>query len=384
MSNQDETAEPKTTLEKISAELKLKTDIAENEKKIAEFNRDKLKAMLGASETKGLEGKIEQGSEGSYVAELAAYDAVGVKVNQIVKNLENSIKDSGSKETRILIVDDLDIANDDVLVIQIEKQITIFNIELAPQEKKNQGILDKKFPKKGPVRPQAIAATAAIAIPALLSNAAAIAGFFLSDYSIKNREISSIPNTVIQSMIAAKLNVDEVHIMNFQVIDSSSIIDALNTLIELGLELTLSSSLIKTHIIDSAKEGENTDEAKFAHTNSTILINLLNEFVTGIKTAPNAESKSALDRVIIRKHIKEKLEITHLLYLNIPSIGGESIAKRSLWSSGNMAYLGGGAITYILADTQGKIIASDTLPNLSYIKFQFGQVNAPKFKTNSG
>jgi hypothetical protein len=56
--------------------------------------------------------------------------------------------------------------------------------------------------------------------------------------------------------------------------------------------------------------------------------------------------------------------ITHILFLNIVSGGGEAITMKSVWKSGNTSYIGGLVVSYALETSEGEILLAGTCPSL--------------------
>ena len=88
---------------------------------------------------------------------------------------------------------------------------------------------------------------------------------------------------------------------------------------------------------------------------------------------PEGKSYSPLARVAMREYLKTGQGVTHLLYLNVVSSGGEVSIRKFLWFTHGVVFLGGCVVTYVLADLTGKTLASGTLGKLTQIKYTRGQ-----------
>jgi hypothetical protein len=100
-------------------------------------------------------------------------------------------------------------------------------------------------------------------------------------------------------------------------------------------------------------------------------------FIKTITSEDNTGSGSTLAKAVFREKVRE-LGITHLLYLNVVSSGGEAVTQKLLWGSGNTSCFGGAVISYVLSRVEGDVLASDTLPLLYTIEFDpSGQRNSP-------
>jgi hypothetical protein len=93
-------------------------------------------------------------------------------------------------------------------------------------------------------------------------------------------------------------------------------------------------------------------------------------------TTDHARTGSRLAKAVFREKVRE-LGITHLLYLNVVSSGGESRTRHWLWGSGNTTHFGGAVVSYVLSRVEGDILASETLPLLYTMEFDpSGQRNS--------
>jgi hypothetical protein len=181
--------------------------------------------------------------------------------------------------------------------------------------------------------------------------------------------------------------------MNFHRIEDSSIIKSLDTCIKKRLDLLITMSnaegLIKAEGNDLAEKRNDLEEGNDPkkleqiielYKGSEVLIKEFDEFNKALTTVAEGKSSSLLSIVAVRQYLIDQ-KITHLLYATIPSGGGETITKKRVLSlsSGDTRFLGGGVVSYVLSDTKGKIIAANTLIEMTAIRYDLDQKGPLKF-----
>jgi hypothetical protein len=116
---------------------------------------------------------------------------------------------------------------------------------------------------------------------------------------------------------------------------------------------------------------EKTTELDRAFKDSQALLDAVKSYMQSITTKAAGEDYSRLVRAALRDRMRQ-MGITHLLYLNVlPKGGGESITKRNIWRPPEaVGYLGGAAVSYVLAEKGGKTVASDLLVRLSLYNYR--------------
>jgi len=111
------------------------------------------------------------------------------------------------------------------------------------------------------------------------------------------------------------------------------------------------------------------DEMTAAATSAETLLAAFNDFCTAITAAEEGQPASKLGRAVVREKL-HALGVTHLLWLDVLSSGGEAVTKttRWPWSSGQVSLMGGAAIAFILATKSGKVVAADTLTKIGVLE----------------
>lgn len=368
-------------LKKRKEEEELKKAIAESEKAIAEANEAKLKASTPKGETKPLEGNITKDDKSGYISDLAAYhsiikstDIIADEINKILKGQQN-----------ILIVDSLDFCSNDVVLLQINHQINLYQDKMKKLNKDlENAIKSKEIEERGP-KERAVAIIppllSALAVaPSILSIVGDTVGYLRADYDVKGREIK-LSETAFVSALAKKIN-SNVYLMNFHQIKKSDVIELLGSCIKEHLDLI--TNISKAEKLAKAEElnQDNLEQIVRIRAESEVLFKEFDDFNKAITIIPEGKSSSLLANAVIRDYIS-KLNINYLFYASIPSAGGESITKKSIWSSGDTRFLGGGVVFYVLSDTDGKIIASNTIIKLASVKFNLGRDDPPEFRIKS-
>ena len=460
----DELAQKKAEFELEKKKLELEKERAtlqlEIEKQKAETERDKIKAtqelerlrknelleqmkaqselitkIVPKPETKPLEGKTDIGESSGYVAELVGYHSLKQASSHITERL--GVIEDLADDTRILIVNQLNYAVDDVPLIEVSTQCKLFDTWINAQINTNNKILGEilpisekyeiselakervamlaAFPLLLPLMGTAISALPAVA--GLVGATADIAGYFKTDYVMKGREFS-LKDEALIAAVAGSLRSDgrHVYIYNFYSLDISPTHSALvqcftqlhnnitrftesrNRLKYFSKMKTEEISELQKQLKKLEKEADPTpatietikkiletilnetawlDRANLAILDSDTIQGELTTFLTSVTSTGNAESISKLAQALLREKVRD-LGITHLLYLGVVSSGGESITKKSIWRSGNISYIGGAVVTYVLSSINGDVLSSDTLPILSAFDFDpSGKVRMP-------
>ena len=82
-------------------------------------------------------------------------------------------------------------------------------------------------------------------------------------------------------------------------------------------------------------------------------------FRTSWSTPPQGQSHSKLEKALVRERI-DTLGITRLLWLGNLSSGGEATVRNSFPGHDRIGFMGGAAVSFVLADTEGKVLDGNT------------------------
>ncbi|MFX0116460.1 MAG: hypothetical protein ACFFB3_18060 [Candidatus Hodarchaeota archaeon] len=440
-------SEELTQLEKQAAILEEKKKILDLYKKMAEaLPKGETKPLAG-------EIKVDEkfGFTAQLVAYEAMKKISEKIVGKIDEQNLSSEKDS--ERPKILIVDSLSLDPDDLPLIQVESIFTNFEKNLTDQELINSRLketlekelpeipaksaleaeLEETFGKDEHILEFAPAlALAPAAISGIVSSIADIMGFFREDFEVKGKEFTLGQEGIIANIAGsiAENEKCEIQIFNFNWIRESKILERFTKLLESKHKLKMSIDNLKTSKdrltkqIDIMKQIQelaiklgqlksNTDnsstaiagqlttltqpldrfnvllkKADSAIANSELLEKAISDFVTSA-TTPSDEKPCLLLKAAARKHLKTA-KVSHLLYLKILSSGGEAITRKKIFGSfGDTAFIGGTAVSYILAETSGKIILAETLTGLARREYNLSSSELTKaryygFETTEG
>ncbi|MDD3245988.1 MAG: hypothetical protein PHF18_03880 [Methanosarcina sp.] len=375
-----------------------KEEETETEKEETETEKEKESSATLSEEAITTDDKF------GYFVELVAYDTLTSQVKKLVEKVNEKLSD----DKKILLVEDLNIAIDDVRLVQVKSQLMILeealNEQIAANEKTH---LPPQV--KGFVEASAVAPTLK-AIETVIGAVTDIADMFYGKYTIKGKEIS-LSDTALRILIAGELkekrNNRSVYLTNFYCLEKSQLIETLRRLVQrrgelqnqvhrlhqeivkprkkkiAELEVEIKKKVAELEVEIKKKEDSSpaeiselaslvgrkqqelkvlTDEKQEVEENILESESLITAFDKGIKallTTVDGQTASPFEVAVLREQISE-LKITHLLYAKIVSGGGDAITGKRWFSWRHVTYLGGSVVSYILADTKGEIVAANT------------------------
>ena|GEM_PF-5587478 len=379
--------------------------IAEAKQKTAEAERATLLAKFPKGETKGLEGTIAVNDKFGYIAETASYEAISRILNDIVAKIKRDIPKTNN--VRILLVNDQNFASGDIVKLQLQKTIEVMKRLLQEQKIKNDRSKDesKEIANRGELGTTGGLETAVpIVLTSLISTAADLAGYFQSNFEIKGQDFEPAREAVIHQLVDQIKDLNPI-ILNFYMLENSSIIDSFSEILDLKQELINSqleldvlginpltarisrdseniqrykedlkktpgdielSQQIDTMERELKERNKILEEAKAIISKTVTLTDAFDKFVESITKPANSTDLPLLAQAALRQFIIDK-GVTHLLWIKPVSSGGEAIAKKQLFRSGHVSYIGGCVISYVLAEKDGTIISSGTTQALSQI-----------------
>lgn len=395
-----------------SAELKRKQDVAEAEKKLTETNKANLQAKLPKSTVTKLSGSITTDENFGYVAEVAAYKAMFRNIDKLASKIIDDV--TITDETRVLIVNELQVAGGDTVRLQLDKSMELWGSLLENQKTGNNE-------RREDIKKLLLADVASLdarSIPmfdapvknllgqisnvpdiaeSLIGSVASLSGFFQSKYTVSGQEID-ITREAIVNDLAGKIKKLHPVILDFYLLDSSHVLESFSSLLDKREALSRSQVKLKIEAIDvlelkikedtanlpAASDNEKEqkilenklkelqskkdklEEAKAEDKITTSLISEFYKFTENITKTEEGEGFSALAKAAQRELINSG-KFTHLLWIKSVSSGGEAITVKKLWSSGLVSYIGGGVVSYVLAKTDGTIVSSGNTLGLSQV-----------------
>jgi hypothetical protein len=362
---------------------KMANDNSESEKKEDKDKKAKPEEEKPSGKSQPVEGKITADEKSGYIATLAAYKAIIQQAGIIANEIE---KQNLGNRPHILIVDSLDFCSLDVQLIQIKQQVRYWDGAIQGQtdeiEEFIKNIAKIITPGKGV---GLIGVTeAADAVSGIVSSIADLIGYFRIDYDIKGQAIN-LANTALQALVAGRLRKKNfsVYLPAFHRLELDKklkVIEDLNNCItsknKLKLEIEkLRGYLVSTPIENIKKDEKSSDnkkqitEAEMACKKAEAIIKEFAEFNKALTSVPQGGGLSPIASAAIRQYL-DKIGITHLLYVDVTSGGGEMVIGKGLFQWGRIGYLGGCVITYVLAECSGKIIAANTLIGYSKVMYK--------------
>jgi hypothetical protein len=435
LQKQKETAE----LQKASAEAQKAA--ADAEKAAIDAQRAALEAAFPKGQAEPVSGEITADADKfGYAAELVAYMSMKESAEAVGKAIDKlSLSPAPAK---ILVVGERSFAQGDLPLVQLNQQFELFRRMLEAQIGKNEALLEKVRPMEEPLFPEmeglppeispeaelevlplgAITAGMTV-IPAIASSVADIAGYFRANYTISGQEFE-LGSEALSAMVAGQIEKHRVHLLNFHLVDDSDLLKRLADLVTKKQELENSKALLESQVVkpitaetDALKASITTQEAELAKLSgdeeagkiqalkdkigenkghlearqkalegankavaeSGNVGKAFGDFVTSVTSAPDDKAQPLLVQAALRDQIR-KQGITHLLHLSVLSSGGEAITKKRLWGSGQTAYIGGSAVSYVLATSGGRVVSADTKVALAQLDYNLSAAGAATLK----
>jgi len=329
---------------------------------------DFISKLFPKGEAKPPEGKVEAKDVGG-VARLAAYHAIREIAAEIAATLKKTMQDND----KVMIVPQLDFASGDLPLVEIKEQFDLFEKSLAAQIEKNEEILHPPLAAKVAIGASPAAAMIAMA-GSVIPGLANLAGYFKTDYAMTGYEFDLDKECLAASVAGALANAGkEICFYNFYTLSDFQTLPIIEQLVNLG-KLSQDLESLKDWLTAQKNQpaaSEKTTELDRAFKDSQALLDAVKSYMQSITTKAAGEDYSRLVRAALRDRMRQ-MGITHLLYLNVlPKGGGESITKRNIWRPPEaVGYLGGAAVSYVLAEKGGKTVASDLLVRLSLYNYR--------------
>lgn len=118
--------------------------------------------------------------------------------------------------------------------------------------------------------------------------------------------------------------------------------------------------------------------AKGIVSSSTKVSEAVDAFFTTITAVPAGGTLSPLVAACIRESLREK-EIRYILKIKMISSGADFIIEKPPFFVRNLrtSYLGGGVVSYVMAEKDGRIVASETVGDVAALDFKLGRDPSP-------
>ncbi len=435
LKTQKEIADLQAGMQQKPAELQ--QAIAQAESAAAVARKATLEATLPKGESKPREGAVTTDEKFGYLATLVAYQVMRECAATVAKAISG--KPLTPNPAKILIVDERNIAQRDLVLTQVDRQLTFFGAQLDAQWRQLDSLLDemaRKFPATtGTAEPEASTpgtgegqlevfpaagvAPLLMAAPAVVSSVADIVGYFKTDYAVTGQTID-LSGEALLAEVAGRISGHHVRVFNFNLVQESELVTRWAGLVEKQLALGKIQEAVKLQVVElltariAASQADiatrkatldqlslSDDQAQHAAlrqqlvewqqalgasqgllaraqgaiANADTLTQAFSEFLTALTTTSDPAVPPLWLQAALRQQIRQQ-GITHLLYLKIVSSGGEAITKKSFWRSGQTSYLGGAVITYLLAATDGRVELAGSEVCLGQLDHQYSQPSA--------
>ncbi|MFN3372849.1 MAG: hypothetical protein ACK44M_04685 [Chloroflexus sp.] len=105
----------------------------------------------------------------------------------------------------------------------------------------------------------------------------------------------------------------------------------------------------------------------------------INQTTSSDQAQTNSKTESVLSRALLSEYLTHAERSTHQLTARVTSGGSDMIARKQLFSSGRLLFIGGCTIEYLLATADGSIIAADLVQSSEHITLDLNR-NTISFK----
>jgi len=372
------------TSARLSAELQNLKDqqditkfFATQQLELAKAQRDLITQLVPAGETKGTAGSVTQEGEGktAFIAEQIAFYALNKNSDAICRGIIKKLGHSPST-SKILIINQPNFTLDDLPYFDLKAQFDLY-FSLVNQQKK---IMDKIITPGHPVAETVLLALGLGA--AVLSNIADIASYFKTDFTITNLGVT-IKNEVPTAAIAGKLadNNISVYVLNNyflepgpgEVSDRTTLFGMLNGVNEDILVINQLKGRVNARVEEETKNTTDKPSQEWFNAaaqsirDADALIAALNAFLKSITTPDTGQPYSRFAMAMLREKIRS-MDISHVLYLNVASSGGETQSEKRPLQEIRFSYIAGITLTWMLIRKDGSVAGTETVSYLYQYK----------------
>jgi len=409
------------TLDEEAKRLKLEQVKAEARKAIADSQKATLAAQFPATDVKPLEGKIEVGEGVGLVAGLLAQGLLDKVAKEIVDQIKEKLEEGTSS---VLLVEDRRLAASDWSYERVRGQL---EVELEAVEGALGALAGAEVGEPTPeadALPLAAAGAALTAGTAIVGATAGLIGMLRSDYAISSKEVAIAPTPLLAALSkellcqSREVTVDGFGVLNGKLIEDfrkatkkRAELERLSTakkkaVIEPGdraiedrraamndTEKAYNQALsgdtqppgldqLKERVAATERQVQKAEDAirsvRALVATADALVTRFDTFATAITTAAGEGQYPPLVAAALRERLHaDKDKHTHVLYAGIELSGGETVARRSLWSSGQVSFIGGVQVAYLLLDVnQNQIVSAGTRPALRSLKVRLSDGTA--------
>jgi hypothetical protein len=348
-------------------------------------------------------------TDAGHLAKLVAYHSLRRAAAEAGKQINQALNDATEKPN-ILIVDSLNLIEQHALLQTVQAQVSSAAALVKAQAKVNKALTKEAIALKTPAAPPPVppvegeeegeidktmaemaqeeaaralpaaagvgmmlgdATTAITALSGAVNAAAGVAALFRNEYTVTGQTVE-IEQATARLLLAGALKGCRVFLAGFQPKVDSSLLKALK---ELGTEINALADCTAEMAgwANQLDAGEKKTEMSAMLTATKTLLETVNKLVDELLAAPAAGAPSKMMRALAAEQIsRESDPHTHYLFVQVVASGGQTVTEKSLWHSGRITYAGGGALSYVLAGSDGCIVTADVLPMFSKMTMRNG------------
>jgi hypothetical protein len=341
-------------------------------------------------------GEVTLSDKFGYFTEPVAYASVNKAALAIRDRILKKMNDL-DKDSKILIVDTLNSAGNDLVYIELLLQFRMFDIALKAQIDTNEQLIKEINESAVKNRIAPLIGTALLAAPYAVNALAEIAGYFRTDYKMSGREMTVKTDALITAIAGELVSASPprpIYICNNYLLDipalmtskifidrktdlnALTLLECVTLYFDLIIRLNLTSSEL-TSLADKFKETTDTElknlltRANQAVKDNDVILKSAGEFFKSVTAIETDQKQSRIGSAVLRDGIR-RLGITHLLAITIPSSGGDTISERRFLRNSNK-YLGGLVISYALATVKGEVLSADTVSYYGVMNYNLPQ-----------
>lgn len=390
--------EPAPSAEEAALQQRLR--IAALQRDLAQIERERRESEAYTARFLPPEGSTTLADQAGYTAELVAYQALrrcAARVAATINGLEGL-----PPGCTILIVDDLAMAAGDFQRIQTDLQLDLF-AEAFDAAEASLGQPDNAPLGGG-------AGVEDLGVPGGLAAASSVAGlladllgYLRTDFTLSGRAVT-LPDEALRACVAGRLTVGAPRLLGAGLFTDSPLLTKLRALARRRFELQRQSELLAARLpeqeravadlralrealtaqLDQPAAGEQPaglppsiaqveerlaeaagalGRTRHATAGWAAVGQRFDEFLAAAVTPRDGQQGPPLLTALQHEQVRQG-GVTHLLTLRVVSSGGETITRKGLFAFGRIAFLGGCAVTFTLAEVGGAIVAADTCTSL--------------------
>jgi len=318
-----------------------------------------------------------------YASELLAYRVIDNLGDIIARQVRKTL---GNKRARLLLVSDPEQALGGMPLGEIRGQIRLLQGVFEERENKNTQLLESLAEKPAADLTGAEIAPIITAIAGFTGTLTDIAALFRSNYKTVERDFD-VKDPAVLSSVAGSL-VQEgftVLIPGLYSSKESEILSALTNLSKQAADLQTQGDALASRLpkpVDKTEPGAKEEAGKPAPTlppervaeiaaavrDTDAILSSFKGFSTLWTTPPQGQTQTKLEKALIRERIDE-LDITHFLWLSNLSSGGDTTTRESLFQGNRIGFMGGAAVSFVLADASGAEEDGEILDGNTYAQY---------------